>query len=70
MKAKKTVKTDIVERARKHFTPALVFHTDIVVKKASGVYVEGMDGKTYMDFSSGLATANIGHCPPEVVAKV
>jgi 4-aminobutyrate aminotransferase len=68
MKTKTPAKTDIVKRAQKLFTPALVFHTDIVVKKASGIYVEGMDGKTYMDFTSGLATANIGHCPPEVVA--
>ncbi len=67
MMVKSTIKNGFIERARKHFTPALVFHTDIVVKKASGIYVEGMDGKTYMDFSSGLATANIGHCPPEVV---
>lgn len=61
------MKEDFVKRALKHLTPALVFHTDIVVKRAYGVYVEGMDGKRYMDFSSGLATANAGHCPPEVV---
>lgn len=68
MKDKNAKKNDVLKRARKRFTPALVFHTDIVVKKASGIYVEGMDGKTYMDFSSGLATANLGHCPAEVVA--
>ncbi len=62
------MKNDIVKRAKRRLTPALVFHTDIVVKKASGIYVEGMDGKKYMDFSSGLATANIGHCPKEVLA--
>ncbi len=67
MNLKKPVKTDIVKRARKRFTPALVFHTGIVARRASGICVEGMDGKTYMDFSSGLATTNIGHCPAEVV---
>src|SRR3989304_4021218 len=59
--------TDLLERGRKHITPALVFHTDIEVRKASGLYVEGADGKRYMDFSSGLATVNIGPCPPEVL---
>ncbi|HXI10950.1 MAG TPA: aspartate aminotransferase family protein [Thermodesulfobacteriota bacterium] len=59
---------DIIKRARAHLTPALVFHTDIVMKKAEGIHVESADGKRYMDFTSGLAVANAGHCPPEVVA--
>lgn len=58
------------EKAKRYITPALVFHTDITVKSASGIYVEGTDGKRYMDFTSGLATANLGHCPPEVVKAV
>lgn len=61
------MKNNLIARARKLFTPALVFHTDIVVKKAQGLYVESADGKRYMDFSSGLATTNIGHCPPQVI---
>src|SRR3989304_7665209 len=31
-------------------------------------FVEAVDGKRYMDFASGLATVNVGHCPPEVLA--
>lgn len=58
---------DLIEKAKKRLTPALVFHSDIVVKKAHGVYVEDIGGKVYMDFTSGLATANCGHCPPEVI---
>lgn len=50
-----------------HLTPALVFHSGVVVRKAHGIYVEDLDGRTYMDFSSGLATLNVGHCPPKVV---
>lgn len=57
----------VIKKARKHLTPALVFHTGIVVEEAEGVYLKASDGRTYMDFSSGLATANLGHCPPEVV---
>jgi 4-aminobutyrate aminotransferase len=58
---------DIIKRGRERLTPALSFHTDIIVKKAEGVYVESVEGKRYLDFSSGLATVNIGHCPPEVL---
>ncbi len=58
---------EVIKKAREFLTPALVFHTEIVVKKARGLMVEDVDGKTYMDFTSGLATTNIGHCPPSVV---
>lgn len=64
------MKVDIIKKARHLFTPALVFHTDIMVKKANGLIIEAADGKRYMDFSSGLATTNIGHCPPRVIGAV
>lgn len=61
---------NLLNRSKKLLTPALNFHTDIVVKKAQGLYVESINGKRYMDFSSGLATTNIGHCPPLVIKAV
>ena len=59
-----------VKRAKKVLTPALVFHTDLVVKKAKGIHVEDIRGKRYMDFSSGLAVANTGHNHPKIVEAV
>jgi 4-aminobutyrate aminotransferase len=61
------MKDDIIKKAKELLTPALVYHTDIVVDKAAGLYVEASDGRRYMDFSAGLATTNIGHSPPAVV---
>jgi 4-aminobutyrate aminotransferase len=61
---------NIIRKAGQLLTPATVFHTDIVVKKAEGIYVESIDGRRYMDFSSGLATTNIGHRPPRVIDAV
>ncbi|MBI5561815.1 MAG: aspartate aminotransferase family protein [Deltaproteobacteria bacterium] len=58
---------DVIARAKALLTPALVFHTGIVAVCASGIYVDADDGRQYMDFSSGLATTNIGHCHPEVI---
>ncbi len=67
-RASKDTKTKaLINRAKALITPALVFHTNIAAKKGRGIYVEGIDKRTYMDFSSGLATANIGHCPQEVI---
>ena len=61
------MKDKTIERAKGLLAPALVLHTNIVAEKAAGIYVEGADGKRYMDFSSGLATVNIGHNHPSVV---
>lgn len=41
---------------------------NVPVDRAEGVYFYGTDGRAYMDFSSGMATANVGHRHPEVVA--
>lgn len=60
----------LIERARNLLTTAVHFHTDLVIKKAEGVYVETPEGKRYLDFSSGVATTNIGHCHPNVLEAV
>ena len=62
--------TDVIEKARSLITPALLFHTDIVADRAEGIYVYATDGKRYMDFSSGLAVLNVGHCHPSVVRAI
>lgn len=61
---------ELIERAKEVLTPALRIHTDIVVRKARGIYVEDSGGKRYMDFTSGLATANTGHNHPRVVEAI
>ena len=61
-----TIPNHTITGAKALLTPALVFHTDIVAVKAEGLYVWASDDRRYMDFSSGLATVNIGHCPPAV----
>ncbi len=38
--------------------------------KGSGSRVEDADGKTYLDFLSGLAVNGLGHCHPRVVEAV
>ncbi len=59
-----------IDRAKELLTTALIIHTDIVAKRASGVYVEDLEGRRYMDFTSGLATTNIGHNHPAVVRAI
>ena len=45
-------------------------HPNLPVVKAEGCYYYGADGKTYLDFTSGIATANTGHRHPKVVQAI
>jgi len=36
----------------------------LAVQSASGLELHCLDGTTYLDFTSGIATANTGHCHP------
>lgn len=38
------------------------------VTKAEGSYLYTADGKRYLDFTSGIAVTNVGHCHPRVLA--
>jgi 4-aminobutyrate aminotransferase len=42
----------------------------VVVKKAKGVWVEDVDGNQFLDFNSGIAVCNTGHCHPRVVEAI
>src|SRR5699024_6176673 len=39
---------------------------DIAVKQAEGSFVEDVNGKTYLDFGSGIGVCNLGHRHPTV----
>jgi len=40
---------------------------DVVISRASGVWVEDADGKKYMDFLSAYSAVNQGHCHPRIL---
>lgn len=60
----------IIDEYDKYKHTGASVHPPIVWKKASGAVVEDIDGNTYIDFTSGIAVANAGHCPPLVVEAV
>lgn len=45
-------------------------HPNLPVLKAEGCYYYGVDGKTYLDFTSGIAVENVGHRHPKVVQAI
>ncbi|MBX6388801.1 MAG: aminotransferase class III-fold pyridoxal phosphate-dependent enzyme [Frankia sp.] len=43
---------------------------EIVVARASGCTLWTSDGRRYLDMTSGIGVANVGHCHPRVVAAI
>lgn len=54
----------------KHVNPVLARAARIVAEKAKGSYIWDMNGDAYLDFTTGIAVNNVGHCHPKVVAAV
>jgi 4-aminobutyrate aminotransferase len=44
--------------------------TDVVAVRGEGSWLWDADGKRYLDFGSGIAVTNTGHCHPKVVAAI
>jgi 4-aminobutyrate aminotransferase len=42
----------------------------LVAKKAEGFWVEDVDSNRFLDFTSGIAVTNTGHCHPRVVEAI
>jgi 4-aminobutyrate aminotransferase len=42
----------------------------LVVKRAYGAMVEDVDSNRFLDFTSGIAVCNTGHCHPKVVEAI
>lgn len=43
---------------------------DIVAESGEGSWITDVEGRRYLDFSSGIAVTSVGHCNPEVVAAI
>jgi 4-aminobutyrate aminotransferase len=45
-------------------------HPNLPVVKEEGCYYYGVDGKRYLDFTSGIAVTNVGHRHPKIVQAI
>jgi 4-aminobutyrate aminotransferase len=61
----------IVRRDRRVISPSYTrANYPLVIDRGKGIYLWDVDGKRYMDFTSGIAVANVGHSNPEVVKAI
>src|SRR6266581_3603130 len=59
---------EIVERADRAVAKPLALTFPIVAESARGVTITDVDGNTFIDFTGGVGTLNVGHSHPDVVA--
>ena len=60
----------VVQRGLAVFTPAAHHYFPIVIGKGEGTTVISLEGRRYLDFTSGLAVLNLGHNQPQVMEAV
>jgi 4-aminobutyrate aminotransferase len=53
-----------------HISPVWPCFSGVVAERGEGCHIQGQDGRTYLDFTSGIGVTNTGHCHPRVVEAV
>ncbi|MBN2243064.1 MAG: aspartate aminotransferase family protein [Acidobacteria bacterium] len=60
--------TDTFEKYRKYVITSFVKSVaPVVIEKAKGAVITGIDGREYIDCFSGISVVNAGHCNPRVI---
>lgn len=61
---------EFLELDRQYVNPVLARQAPIVAERGEGSYLFDVNGDKYLDFTTGIAVNNIGHCHPKVVEAV
>jgi 4-aminobutyrate aminotransferase len=60
----------IVKRDGRVISPSYTRSYPMVVERGKGAWLWDTDGRKYLDFTAGIAVANVGHANPDVVNAV
>lgn len=60
----------VLEKDQKYVSQSYTRVYPLVVKRAMGMMVEDVDSNRFLDFTSGIAVCNTGHCHPKVVEAI
>lgn len=55
---------------RQFVSPSYLRDYPLVARRGEGMFVEDVDGNTFLDFSAGIAVVSTGHCHPDVVRAI
>ena len=65
-----TIDSEALLDLRDGVAPVWARYTDLVVDRASGSWIQTVDGERYLDYTSGIGVVNTGHAHPRVVAAM
>lgn len=60
----------LLELKERYIPRAIDVHVPVFVERAEGALLTDVDGNTFIDLTGGVGVLNVGHCHPEVVARV
>ncbi len=60
----------ILSLDERYITPSYTREYPLVVRRGEGMFIEDVDGNTFLDFSAGIAVVATGHCHPDVVRAI
>lgn len=49
---------------------SICLHSRLVIDRGKGVYLTDVDGRTFLDFFSGVTVGSLGHCHPKYVSAL
>lgn len=61
---------EVLEREARFVSPSLTKAYPLVVSHAKGTHVFDVDGNRYLDFTTGIAVTNLGHCHDRISAAI
>ena len=61
---------ELIVRDQASVAATIYRYTDIAFQRGEGVHLYDFEGRKYLDFVSGIATMNVGHCHPDVVDAI
>ncbi|MCE2028318.1 aspartate aminotransferase family protein [Sessilibacter corallicola] len=68
--SKASTDSESIQEARSHLWPTYAPPDSPVFSHGKGTELYAEDGQVYLDFISGIAVTNLGHCHPELVKVV
>ena len=60
----------LIEKRNNYIPPGVYLVHPVTIQESIGALMKDVDGNTYIDFTSGIGVANIGHCNEEIVETI
>jgi len=60
----------LIKKRNEYVPPGVYLIQPVSIQESNGALMKDVDGNTYIDFTSGIGVANLGHCNEEIVETI